>query len=116
MSAGCECCLLLWLLTSCADACLSLNDTCVDCVAGAGDGPEVQFIAQNLDQHETSVLVKGGGGLSGRPHITLSKFSRCTGYEVENAFLRLQSLIDMVMAGEHDVDAVLDKDGLQNHA
>ena len=95
---------------------LALDDARVDDLAGSGDGLEVHAGAGDLHQHEALILIEVGGGLLRRAHVAPPQLPPCARDEIDNAALRLQTFVDVIVTLEHDVDAMLDEDRFQEDA
>ena len=75
----------------------------------------MKVIAGNLDEHEGLVLVEARGREVRALKIALPQLAAGPGDEVMDAALRLQTLVHMVVTGEHDLDAEFQKQRLEQH-
>ena len=73
----------------------------------------MQFVDVDFDQHERLILVEGHRGHLRPYQISLAQLAARAGNEVGDAVLRFDALVQMVVAREHDVDAVLDQQRLE---
>ena len=80
-----------------------------DFVARAGESLKIHFIARDFDQHECAIGVESLLRHSGFCQVAIPQLAGRTFGEVVDAFLRLDPLVDVVVAGKHRIHAVLDE-------
>ena len=86
----------------------------VDGAAGPRDHREEHVVVKHLNQHEALILVEVGRRVLVGAHVALSQLAGRARDEVVDTFLRLDSLVDVIVPGEHDVDVVSHEDRLQD--
>src|SRR5215213_7806343 len=93
------------------------DDARVYGLARAGDDLEVHLVAGDFEDHERHVLVERLRG-QGRVvvHVAVAQLAARARDEIVDAFLRLDALVEVLVAGEDYVDAVLQKDRLDDLA
>src|SRR5262245_42504308 len=79
------------------------------------DRLEVQRILHELDQHEVVAGVEAFGSEVGPPHVPFAQLRGAARDEVVDALLRLDALVEVLVPGENDIDAVLEKERLEQH-
>src|SRR4029453_9187124 len=82
----------------------------------AADGLERQFLVRHFDEHERSIGVEGGGRHGGRSDIACAHLSPAARHEVMDPLLRFDSLVEVLVAAEHRVDAVFHDKRLRHTA
>src|SRR5882757_7505601 len=80
-------------------------------LAGSRDGLEIKRVACDFDQHESTIRVETFRGVRRRPQIVETEFAGVSHYEIIDAFLGLEPLVDMLVAGQHHVHPGLLEDG-----
>ena len=78
-------------------------------LAGARDRLEVQTVTNDLNQHEVKVGVETLRDELGRPSVASTKRSGAARNEIQHALLRSHPLVQVLVTGEDDVDAVIDE-------
>src|SRR5215207_427409 len=82
------------------------DDAGVHGLAGAGDDLEVHLVLDDLEEHEGEVfverLLRQGRA---RLHVALAELPARARDEVVDALLRLDALVEVLVPGQHDVDA-----------
>jgi hypothetical protein len=73
----------------------------------------VHRIASDLDEHIAVVSIETNCGHGRFPDVTLTQLRGAAGGEIEDAVLRLESLIKVLMTGEYRIDAVLQEQRLE---
>ena len=74
------------------------------------------LVAGDLHQHERLVLIEAGGGHRRRLQVALAQLPARALDEIGDALLRLDPLVDVLVAREHDADAVPHEQRLEQHA
>ncbi len=92
----------------------SMDDSGVDRAAGPRNSREEHVIVRDFDQHEALILIEVGCGLLVWPKVALPQLACGARHEVVDTLLRLDSLVDVIVAGKHDVDAVSKEDRLEH--
>src|SRR5262245_19266930 len=85
----------------------------VDDPAAPGPSFEMEVVSRDLDEREGVVLIEVRGGEARWPNVPPAELTARSVDEIRNALLRLDPLVDVVVAREHDVDTVLDEQGLE---
>lgn len=92
-----------------------INDTGIDDHVGSRDHLKLHDSLLNFDDDEGQVLIEGSRRLRRtRTEIAAAKLARRTADEVGDAALWRQALVDVIVAAENDLHAVLDKERLEN--
>jgi hypothetical protein len=85
----------------------------VDRLPALIDGLEEQLVSRDFHQHEGVFAIISECGQIGFLKIPFSQFCRRADDEVRDALLRFDAFVKMLVAREHDVDAVLEEHWLQ---
>ena len=86
-------------------------------LAAAGHDAEVHRVAVDLGGHEGQVGVEAAGGQAGRGiDVAGPQLAAGSDHEVDDALLRLDALVEVVVAGQHDADVVFQEQRLQHLA
>ena len=89
----------------------------VDALAAPRDGLEAHHVAVDLDQHEAlSVSKPLAVSAELLDDVAGAQLGRAAGGEVVDALLRLEPLVEVLVAGEDDVEVVLDEQRLDDRA
>src|SRR4029079_4071365 len=95
----------------------AFDDPGVDHLPGLRDRVEVELIAGDLGDEKR---LFHGVGVGGEPRaaidVALPQLTARSDYEVGDALLRHDALVDVVVAGEHHADAVLQEERLERLA
>jgi hypothetical protein len=93
------------------------DDSGVDGLTRTADGLKVQLVAGQLHQDEVTVLVVARGHDVRRPpNVSLAQRAAPTRNEIRDPALWDEALVEMLVAGEHDVDITLDEHRLEHGA
>jgi hypothetical protein len=94
--------------------------TGVDSTAEARDRLEVEHVTGDFDQHEMAVTIESHVQqrvvASRSAEISAAQLRSTAGREVVNSLLRFHALVEVLVAGEYDVDAVAHEQRLQHRA
>src|SRR5437762_814784 len=108
LSLLCRSCELLLLLVA-----EPRQDTGIHRLALIGNDLEVQLVLHDLDQHEVIARVEFPGSQIGRFDVAFTQLRRAAGGEVVDALLWLDALVEVFVAAEHGIDAVLQEQRLE---
>ena len=87
----------------------------VDALAATRNGLEPHHVAVDLDEHEALFGIEALGGHRRRADdVAGAQLGRAAGREVVDALLRLEPLVEVLVAGEDDVEVVLDEQRLDD--
>ena len=93
----------------------SLNDAGVDDLADLGDRVEVELVAVDLGGEERVIGVEADLRQAALPvDVAPTELPAGSGDEVDDALLRLDPLVEVIVTGEHDADARLQKQRLEH--
>ena len=91
------------------------DDARVHHLTGARDRVEVQLVAADLGDEEGAIgIVARRRNRRPLGEVAPPQLSARADDEMHDAVLRLRALVDVIVAGEDDADAVLDEDRLEN--
>src|SRR5687768_3648287 len=75
-----------------------------------------ELVADDLHEHERIFAIVAVEGQLRFPQVALPQLSRRANDEVGDAFLRLDALVEVLVSGDHDVDAMFDEHRLEQIA
>src|SRR5687767_10542235 len=89
--------------------CRVVKNTRIDDRTGSGNGAEGQLRPGDRRDEKGLILIEPSRGDRRRGQATLPELAARADDEVRDALLRLDPLVDVFVAREHDVDAVIDE-------
>src|SRR5262249_52430339 len=93
-----------------------VNHAAVDRLTGSRSGLKEQIVAGDLHERERLILVEVRRRHRRWTNVAPAQLAARAVDEVRDASLRLDALIDVVVARVHDVDAVSHEQRLEQHA